>query len=34
VPLPFAGRWHVRVDALIADHPKITLEDELDVPER
>lgn len=31
VELPFAGRWHVRIDALVADFEKITLEDELDV---
>jgi copper transport protein len=34
VPLPFAGRWHIRVDAVVADHQKITLEDEFDVPAR
>ena len=32
VPLPFAGRRYIRVDALVADHRKITLEDDLDVP--
>ncbi|UPK32009.1 CopD family protein [Bradyrhizobium sp. 186] len=31
VELPFAGRWHMRVDALVTDFEKITLEDELDV---
>ncbi|MDH6257818.1 CopD family protein [Bradyrhizobium sp. BR13661] len=31
VELPFAGRWHVRIDALVTDFEKITLEDELDV---
>jgi copper transport protein len=29
--LPFAGRWHVRIDALLTDFEKITLEDELEV---
>ncbi|WP_375314407.1 CopD family protein [Bradyrhizobium sp. A5] len=31
VELPFGGRWHVRIDALVSDFEKITLEDELDV---
>jgi copper transport protein len=31
VELPFAGRWHVRIDALVTDFEKITLEDVLDV---
>ncbi|PDT87658.1 copper-binding protein [Bradyrhizobium sp. Y36] len=31
VELPFAGRWHVRIDALVSDFEQITLEDELDV---
>jgi copper transport protein len=31
VALPFAGRWHLRIDALVSDFEKITLEDELDV---
>jgi copper transport protein len=31
VELPFAGRWHVRIDALLTDFEKITLEDELEV---
>lgn len=31
VELPFAGRWHLRIDALVTDFEKITLEDELDV---
>ncbi len=34
VPLPYPGRWHIRIDALITDFQKITLEDELDVPPR
>jgi copper transport protein len=34
VPLPFAGRWRVRVDALVTDFEKVTLEDGLDVPAR
>lgn len=31
VELPFAGRWHIRIDALVTDFERITLEDELDV---
>ncbi|RZN04633.1 copper-binding protein [Bradyrhizobium genosp. SA-3] len=31
VELPFAGRWHVRIDALVTDFERITLEDELEV---
>lgn len=31
VELPFAGRWHVRIDALMTDFEQIMLEDELDV---
>ncbi|TQF41792.1 copper-binding protein [Bradyrhizobium sp. UNPF46] len=31
VELPFAGRWHVRIDALVSDFEQITLEDEFDV---
>lgn len=31
VELPFAGRWHVRIDALVTDFEKVTLEEELDV---
>ncbi|MGX1323134.1 copper transport protein [Bradyrhizobium sp. USDA 377] len=31
VELPFAGRWHVRIDALVTDFEQITLEDEFDV---
>ena len=31
VELPFAGRWHLRIDALVTDFEKVTLEDELDV---
>jgi copper transport protein len=29
--LPFAGRWHLRIDALVTDFEKITLEDDLEV---
>ncbi|MFK4507274.1 copper resistance protein CopC/CopD [Bradyrhizobium daqingense] len=32
VELPFAGRWQVRIDALVSDFERITLEDELVVP--
>jgi copper transport protein len=31
VPLAVPGRWHVRIDALVTDFEKITLEDDLDV---
>ena len=31
VELPFAGRWHVRIDALVTDFEQITLEDELEI---
>ncbi|MGY4236882.1 copper transport protein [Bradyrhizobium sp. USDA 4449] len=31
VELPVAGRWHVRIDALITDFEKVTLEDELEI---
>jgi copper transport protein len=31
VALPVAGRWHMRIDALVTDFEKITLEDDFDV---
>jgi copper transport protein len=31
VPLAIPGRWHMRIDALVGDFEKITLEDDLDV---
>jgi copper transport protein len=31
VPLAVPGRWHLRVDALVTDFEKITLEDDFDV---
>ena len=31
VPLTVAGRWHMRIDALVSDFEKITLEDDFDV---
>jgi copper transport protein len=34
VPIPFPGVWRVRVDALVTDFEKVTLEEELDVPSR
>jgi copper transport protein len=34
VPLPYPGRWHLRIEALVSDFEKIALEDELDVPAR
>ena len=32
VPLPYPGRWHLRIDALVTDFQKITLEDDFEVP--
>jgi copper transport protein len=32
VPLPYPGHWHIRIEALVTDFKKVTLEDELDVP--
>jgi copper transport protein len=34
MPIPYPGRWHVRVEALVSDFEKITLEDEFEVPAR
>jgi copper transport protein len=34
VPMAAAGRWHLRVDALVTDFEKITLEDDFDVAPR
>jgi copper transport protein len=34
VPLPFPGRWQMRIEALVTDFEKVTLERELDVPAR
>jgi copper transport protein len=34
VPIPYPGRWHMRIEALVTDFKKIALEDELDVPPR
>jgi copper transport protein len=34
VPIPYPGRWHLRVDALVTDFQKVTLEDDFDVPAR
>ena len=31
VPLPFPGRWHLRIDALITDFEKVTLEDDFEI---
>ena len=33
VPIPYPGRWHVRIEAVTAFR-KITLEDDFDVPAR
>jgi copper transport protein len=32
VPLPYPGHWHMRIEALVTDFKKVTLEDELDIP--
>ncbi len=29
-----AGRWHMRIDALVADSSKVTLEDDFDISAR
>jgi copper transport protein len=34
VPIPFAGRWRVRVDVLVSEFEKVTLEEEVYVPAR
>lgn len=34
VPLPFAGRWHLRIDALVTDFEKLTLGGEFELPAR
>jgi copper transport protein len=34
VPLPYPGRWHLRIEALVTDFEKVTLEDDLNVPAR
>ena len=31
VPLPFAGRWHIRIDALVTDFEKVTLEEDVEL---
>jgi copper transport protein len=31
VPLPQPGRWHLRIDALVTDFEKVTLEDDVEV---
>jgi copper transport protein len=34
VSIPYPGRWHVRVEAIMSDVEKIALEHEMDVPAR
>ena len=34
VPVPYPGRWHIRIEALVTDFRKVTLEDDFDVPAR
>ena len=31
VPLPFPGRWHMQIDALVTDFKKVTLEDNVEI---
>ena len=31
VPMPFPGRWHLKIDALVTDFEKVTLEDDFEV---
>jgi copper transport protein len=31
-PIPYPGRWHMRIEALVTDFRKVTLEDDFDVP--
>ena len=31
VPLPYPGRWHIRIEALVTDFRKVALEDDFDV---
>ena len=31
VPMPFPGRWHLKIDALVTDFEKVTLEDDVEV---
>ena len=31
VALPLQGRWHIRIEALVTDFEKVTLEDDVDV---
>ncbi len=33
-PIPYPGRWHIRIEALVTDFRKVTLEDDFDVPPR
>jgi copper transport protein len=34
MPIPYPGHWHLRIDALITDFQKITLEDDFDAKAR
>jgi len=34
VPIPYPGRWHMSIEALITDFRKVTLEEDFDVPPR
>ena len=34
VPVPYPGRWHIRIDALVTDFEKISLEDVFEMPAR
>lgn len=34
VPIPYPGRWHIRIEALVSDFEKISLVDDFDMPAR
>jgi copper transport protein len=34
VPIPYPGRWHIRIEALVSDFEKISLEDDFEIPAR
>jgi copper transport protein len=34
VPFPYPGRWHIRIDALVTDFEKISLEGDFEMPAR
>jgi copper transport protein len=34
VPVPFSGRWHLRIEGLVSDFRKVVVEDDFEVPAR